>query len=277
MEIVNKTTGQTEQTSKKVVVHRNTADLLLSTVAGAMYAVSTRVEQKKDKFIHSIPFLRKLDTKLKAFNRKAERSEWGGPYKKLRDSIKNGTRTILAAQLFGIPGAIAMCAYKTGEKLYSVLKPAYEAKQKNETTSILQYIKDHKNEARFTLTSGSLSIANCIANSLGAQAVVDGIRVGKASLLALPEATHLAESIGRLVIGKGNTKEVRNDALVLGATVATYFAGDTGMPMTRGSGKPIHEKNDFDKAKLEAKQKASEVGSKPKLNDIITSLISSGR
>ncbi|MCQ2914958.1 MAG: hypothetical protein MJ247_07180 [Alphaproteobacteria bacterium] len=222
----------------KVKVHKNVFEAFVSGTASRLVHISKRIGQKKDKIIQSVPVLKKLDSKWLAYDRLMTQRH-GYVYTKIRDSIKNTARTVAAYEFFGIPGMVAMCAYKTGEKLYGIMKPAYDAVKRGESDSVLSYLKQNRNETRFTLTSGSLSIANTVAKCAGAQPVVDAIRVGKASLLAAPELKNLGESICNWAFHGGTSKEVARDAAILGITVATYFADDA--PMTRGKGKPLNE------------------------------------
>lgn len=224
---------------------RNVRTMLASVAEGA-HAVSERINQKKMDLIKSVPVIHRMYRKAVIFDYKMTK-RYGHVYTKIRDSIKNTVRTVGAAYLFGIPGVIGICAYKTGEKLNSLIKPAMAAKKAGEVDSIFDYLKTHKNESRFTLTSASLSIASAAGQATGAKSFVDAVRVGKATLLAAPEALNVAKTAARCIVGREELKELGRDAAVLGITIATYFAGNTGMPMTRGAGKPLPEKGDKDK------------------------------
>ena len=253
-------------------IHKRNLDLLMVLTARKMSAAAERIGQKTDKVIASVPLLKRITDKVKAFDTKMTEKH-GHVYTKIRDSIKNTARTVLAYQLFGIPGLVGMCAYKTGEKLYSLLKPAYEAKKNGETKSILGYFKQNKQESAFTLTSASLSIASASCTAAGVPAAVDAIRVGKASLLAYPEMKHVFKSFSRWMKGKESFKEVERDAAVLGVTIATYFAGPEGVPMTRGKGKPLVEPK---KAKSVEAEKAAKpeipAENKQKIGAIVAAL-----
>ena len=184
--------------------------------------------------MHKLPLLEKIDRKIKAFDKLMERKH-GQVYLKLRDSAKNITRTVVAAHLFGIPGVIGMCAYKTCEKTISLLEPAQKAKQKGETRGVLDYLAKNKNEANFTLTSGALSIASATCDVIGAYAAKGVIRVGKASLLITPEVKKFVQTTGKWFQGRESFVEVKRDAAVMGITFGTYFVSE--VPMTRGSKK----------------------------------------
>lgn len=256
----------------KLNVHKRNVDLLMVLTARRMTAAAERIGQKTDKVIASVPLLKRISDKAKAFDAKMTEKH-GHVYTKIRDSIKNTARTVLAYQLFGIPGLVGMCAYKTGEKMYSLLKPAYEAKKRGETKSILSYFKQNKQESAFTLTSASLSIASASCTAAGVPAAVDAIRVGKASLLAYPEMKHVFKSFNRWMKGKESFKEVERDAAVLGITVATYFAGPEGVPMTRGKGKPLVAPKKAKPAETEKSEKPDiPVEKKQKIGAIIAAL-----
>ena len=228
---------------KKLQVKKRTVTSLLARTTEKAVGFVERLKQKKEKFLTTVPVIKHIVAKVRAFDEKMTEKH-GVVYTKIRDSIKNTARTVLAAQLFGIPGVIGICAYKTGEKIHSILAPAYRAKKEGRTDSMFKYIKENKEEALFTLTSGALSIASTAAKVAGAAVVVAGVRIAKASLLAAPEAQHLIKSTANWLTRKGTFKEVRRDAAVLGITIATYFAG--GIPMTRGKGKPIVDKEGKD-------------------------------
>lgn len=252
-------------------VHKRNVDLLMVLAARKMTAAAERVGQKTDSAIQSVPVLKRISDKIKAFDTKMTEKH-GHVYTKIRDSIKNTTRTVLAYQLFGMPGLIGMCAYKTGEKVYSLLKPAYEAKKRGETKSILSYFKQNKQESAFTLTSASLSIASASCTAAGVPAAVDAIRVGKASLLAYPEMKHVVKSFNRWMKGKESFKEVERDAAVLGVTIATYFAGPEGVPMTRGKGKPLVEPKKIKPAETEKPKPEIPAENKQKIGAIVAAL-----
>ncbi len=220
--------------------------MMVASVVDRAHAVSERISQKKMELIKAVPFVHRIYRKAVAFDYVMTKRH-GHVYTKIRDSIKNTVRTVGAAKLFGIPGVIGICAYKTGEKIASLIKPAIAAKEAGEVDSIFDYLKTHRNESRFTLTSASLSIASAAGQATGAKTFVDAVRVGKATLLAAPEAVNVVKTAARCIVGREDLKELGRDAAVLGITVATYFAGNTGMPMTRGAGKPLPEKGEKDK------------------------------
>lgn len=222
------------------VKKRNVAMLAESVTEKAMGAFE-RLCQKRDKVIASVPVLNKISSKIKKFDRDMTEKH-GHVYTKLRDSAKNTIRTVAAYQLFGVPGVIGICAYKTGEKAFSLLRPACKAKAAGEVSSLLEYFQKHRNECRFTMTSAAFSIASATATAVGVKTASDVIRVGKATLLAAPELTNTLKSTKSWIQGKQSFAEVGRDAAVLGITVATYFAGPAGVPMTRGAGKPLEEK-----------------------------------
>lgn len=232
------------------VKKRNVTMLTEATTVKAMSAFE-RLRQKKNKIAASIPVLNKIDAKIKKFDQDMTEKH-GHVYTKLRDSVKNTVRTVAAYQIFGVPGVITLCAYKTGEKAFSLLRPACKAKKAGEVSSLSEYFKKNRNECRFTMTSAALSIASTAALAAGVQVVSDAVRIGKASLLAAPELKNTLKSTKDWISGKQSFKEVQRDAAVLGITIATYFAGPAGVPMTRGAGKPLEEKTP---EKIEAEQK----------------------
>lgn len=221
--------------SKKLVLHNRTLEMFMSGTARSVMNAKERIKQKKEKVIHAVPFLEKIDNRLKAFNTKME-ARYGQVYVKLRDSVKNITRTVLCAKLFGIPGIIGICAYKTCEKAMSLLEPAQKSKQNGESEGVLDYLAQNRGEAHFTMTSGALSIATAACDVAGAYAVKGALRVGKATLLIAPEIKRFVDTTDKWFRGQESFKEVRRDAAVMGITFGTYFISD--IPITRGSGKP---------------------------------------
>lgn len=221
--------------SKKLVLHNRTLEMFMSGTARSVMNAKERIKQKKEKVIHAVPFLEKIDNRFKAFNTKME-ARYGQVYVKLRDSVKNITRTVLAAKLFGIPGVIGICAYKTCEKAMSLLEPAQKSKQNGESEGVLDYLAQNRGEAHFTMTSGALSIATAACDVAGAYAVKGALRVGKATLLIAPEVKRFVDTTDKWFRGQESFKEVRRDATVMGITFGTYFISD--IPITRGSGKP---------------------------------------
>lgn len=234
-------------------VRKQHVQMAASETAEKATAVCERIRQKKNKIIASIPVINKISERIKKFDDKMTEKH-GHVYTKIRDSVKNTVRTVAAYQIFGVPGVIGLCAYKTGEKAFSLLRPACEAKKKGEVASLGEYFKKHRNECNFTMTSAALSIASTAANVAGLQMVADAVRVGKASLLAAPELKNTIKSTGDWIKGKQSFKEVRRDAAVLGITIATYFAGPAGVPMTRGEGKPLEERGQKKTEEKESKQ-----------------------
>ncbi|MBR1777466.1 MAG: hypothetical protein IJ752_02625 [Alphaproteobacteria bacterium] len=220
---------------QKLFLKKETVETFLSATAQRMMAKKERLRQKRDKFIQSVPVLDQLNKKWKTFDTKME-TKHGQVYTKIRDSAKNIARTVLAAKLFGLPGVVGMCAYKTCEKAMSLLEPAQKAKDKGETKSILDYLKKNKEEARFTTTSGAISICTAACDVLGAPLAKGAFRVGKASWLIAPEVKKLAETTGKWMRGEESFVEVKRDAAVMGITFGTYFV--SSVPMTHGSGKP---------------------------------------
>lgn len=221
--------------SKKLTLRKGTLEMFVSGTARGVMNAKERLKQKKEKVVHSIPFLEKIDRRLKAFDSKMEQ-KYGQVYVKLRDSAKNIARTVLAAKLFGIPGVIGICAYKTCEKAMSLLEPAQKAKQNGEAKGVLAYLAKNRGEAHFTMTSGALSIATAACDVAGAYIAKGAIRIGKATLLIAPEVKRFVNTTDKWFRGEESFKEVRRDAAVMGITFGTYFVSD--IPMTRGSGKP---------------------------------------
>lgn len=224
-----------KEPSKKLTLRKRTVETYVSCAVRGIMNTKARLRQKKEKFIRSVPWLNKIDRKCRAFDLRMER-KYGQVYTKLRDSTKNIARTVLAAKLFGVPGVIGMCAYKTCEKALSLLEPAQQAKQNGEISKLSEYFTQNKGEAGFTMTSGSISIAMTACDVTGNYAAKGALRVGKASLLISPEVKKLAQTTGKWFKGEESFEEVRRDAAVLGITFGTYFVSD--VPMTHGSGKP---------------------------------------
>ena len=220
---------------KGISLKRETLEAFLSSTARGVMNVKERLKQKEEKFIQSVPVLKKLSDKWRAFDKDME-TKHGQVYTKVRDSVKNITRTVLAAELFGLPGVVGMCAYKTCEKAMSLLEPAQKAKENGDADSVLDYLKENKEESRFTTVSGAISICTAACDVAGAPVVKGAFRVGKASWLIAPELKQLAETTGKWMRGEESFVEVKRDAAVMGITFGTYFI--SGVPMTHGSGKP---------------------------------------
>lgn len=222
-------------TPKKLSLHKRTLEMFAAETTVTVMGMKERLHQRKQKVLEAVPLLKKVDDRLHAFNAKMEK-RFGQFYTKLRDSARNIARTVLAAELFGIPGVVGMCAYKTCEKAMSLLEPAKKAAERGEADGIFDYLAKNKDETGFTMTSGALSIASAACDVAGAPEIKDIVRMGKASLLIAPEVKALINSTGRWIQGKETFKEVRRNAAVAGITFGTYFVSD--VPMTRGSGKP---------------------------------------
>lgn len=221
--------------SKKLALRKSTVEIFVSGTARGVVNAKERLKQKKEKVLHAVPFLEKIDRRLKAFDTKMEH-KYGQVYVKLRDSAKNIARTVLAAKLFGLPGVVGICAYKTCEKAMSLLEPAQKAKQNGEAKGVLDYLEKNKGEAHFTMTSGAISIATAACDVAGAYVAKGALRVGKATLLIAPEVKQFVNTTGKWFRGEESFKEVKRDAAVMGITFGTYFV--SSVPMTRGSGKP---------------------------------------
>lgn len=234
---------------KGMSVNRDTWEAFLSATTHGVISVKERLKQKKDKVVQAVPVLKKISDKWHAFDSRME-AKHGQVYTKIRDSAKNITRTVLAVKLFGLPGALGMCAYKTCEKTMSILEPAQKAKERGETDNILDYVKKNKEESRFTAVSGAISICSAACDVAGAPAVKGAVRVGKASWLITPEVKQLAKTIGKWMRGEESFVEVKRDAAVLGITFGTYFI--SSVPMTHGSGKP----QETDESKKEKEKRA---------------------
>ena len=249
---------------KKIPLRRKTLEAFLSSTARGVMNVKERLKQKENKIIQSVPVLKKLSDKWHAFDKKME-AKHGQVYTKIRDSVKNITRTVLAAKLFGIPGVVGMCAYKTCEKAMSLLEPAQKAKENGEANSVLDYLKENKEESRFTTVSGAISICTAACDVAGAPLVKGAFRVGKASWLIAPEVKQLAQTTNKWLRGEESFVEVKRDAAVMGITFGTYFI--SGVPMTRGSGKPEETpESKMIKAKIAEKTYTKDEG----LRNIIT-------
>lgn len=101
--------------SKKLTLRKSTLETFVSGTTRGVMNAKERLKQKKERVLHAVPFLEKIDRRLKAFDTKMER-KYGQVYVKLRDSAKNIARTVLAAKLFGLPGVVGICAYKHVKK-----------------------------------------------------------------------------------------------------------------------------------------------------------------
>ena len=143
----------------------------------------------------------------------------------------------------------------------SLLEPAQKAKEDGKTDSVLNYLKENKEESRFTTVSGAISICSAACDVAGARAVKGAVRVGKASWLIAPEVKQLAKTVGKWMRGEESFVEVKRDAAVLGITFGTYFI--SGVPMTHGSGKP-QETEEAKKEKEKRAEKEELTGEKVK-------------
>ena len=244
---------------EKIPMKKITWEAFLSSTTRRVMNMKERLRQKKDKIVQAVPLLRKIDERWKKFDSKME-AKHGQVYTKIRDSAKNITRTVLAAQLFGLPGVVGMCAYKTCEKARSVLEPAQKAKENGETKSVLEYLKKNKEEGRFTAVSGAISICTATCDVLGAPVVKGAFRVGKASWLIAPEVKQLAKTTGKWLRGEESFVEVKRDAAVMGITFGTYFI--SSVPMTHGSGKPketLESEQEKEKRAEKSKQRRDKI------------------
>ena len=115
----------------------------------------------------------------------------------------------------------------------------------------MDYLKKNKEETRFTVTSGAISICTAACDVVGAPVVRGVFRIGKASWLITPEIKNLAQTTGRWLSGKESFTEVKRDAAVMGITFGTYFI--SSVPMTRGSGKPktVENQEQVEKQKVD--------------------------
>ena len=234
---------------RKLFLKKETLEMFMSSTARNVMNVKERLAQKRHKFVQSVPFLKKQSEKWHAFDARME-AKHGQVYTKIRDSAKNITRTVLAAQ-FGLKGIVCMCAYKTCEKAMSLLEPAQKAKENGETDSVLDYLKQNKEESRFTTVSGAISICTAACDVIGAPLIKGGFRIGKASWLIRPEIKRLKETTDKWLRGEESFVEVKRDAAVMGITFGTYFVSK--VPMTRGSGKPnVPEENKIPEPQKEA-------------------------
>ncbi len=216
-------------------LRKETLEKFVSFTARSVMNMKERLRQRTEKIIQAVPLFRRLSRKWKVFDGRMEKKH-GQVYTKLRDSAKNIARTVLAAELFGLPGVVGICAYKTCEKAMSLLEPAQKAKESGETKGVLDYLKENSEETRFTVTSGAISICTAACDVVGAPLAKGVFRVGKASWLIAPEVKKLAATTEKWLRGEESFVEVKRDAAVAGITFGTFFV--SSVPMTRGSGKP---------------------------------------
>ena len=134
--------------------------------------------------------------------------------------------------MFGLPGVVGMCVYKTCESAAGFLEPAEKARQEGKVSGIFDYLKKNKEEAAVSTTNSALVVASAACEVTGAIGMGEAVRAGKASLLMGTELKALGKTFCKWVVGKASFDEVKRDAVVAGVTFATYFAGD--VPITRG-------------------------------------------
>lgn len=222
-----------KKTDKKpqFFLDKSTVERFVSVTTARSMAVKERLNQKCEKIIGAIPGLRKVRHKLKDFDKSME-EKYGNAYIKIRNSAYNISRTLLAAQMFGLPGVVGMCVYKTCESAAGFLEPAEKARQEGKVSGIFDYLKKNKEEAAVSTTNSALVVASAACEVTGAIGMGEAVRAGKASLLMGTELKALGKTFCKWVVGKASFRDVKRDAVVAGITFATYFAGD--VPITRG-------------------------------------------
>lgn len=241
---------------KKAMHHfyldKATIERFVALTTSRSMAIKERMRQKEKKIIDSIPIVRNVYHKADDFDKNME-AKHGQVYVKIRKSIRNITRTVLAAQMFGLPGVVGMCAYKVCESAAAFLEPAEKERQEGKVEGVFDYLKKNKEEAAVSTTNSALTMAATACEVVGAVGVEEMVRTGKASLLMGSELKTLGRSFFKWIRGKTTFKEVKRNAVVAGITFATYFASDA--PMTRGSAiKPDENAGDKGKAPDNAKK-----------------------
>ena len=226
-------------------VDKNTVEHFVALTTARSMAVKERLNQKGEKLIDSIPVLRTIYHKIDNWDKRMAEKH-GQVYTKIRKSVINVARTVLAAQMFGLPGIVGICTYKVCESAAAFLEPAEKARQQGKVHGIFDYLKKNKEEAAVSTTNSALTVAATACEMTGAVGVEELVRTGKASLLMGSEMKLLGKTVLKWIQGKASFKDVKRDAVVAGITFATYFASDA--PMTRGGA--IKEEDPKDKVTL---------------------------
>jgi len=212
-------------------IDKSTVENFVSLTTSRSIAVKERLRQKTEKAIDKIPLVRTIYHKLDDFDKRMTEKH-GQVYVKIRKSVKNIARTVLAAQMFGLPGIVGICTYKLCESTAAFLEPAEKARQEGKVHGIFDYLKKNKEEAAVSTTNSALTVAATACEVAGAVGVEELVRTGKASLLMGSEMKILGKTVLKWIQGKASFKDVKRDAVVAGITFATYFASDA--PITRG-------------------------------------------
>ena len=229
-------------------IDKGTVERFVAVTTGRSMAVKERLNQKCEKIIDKIPGLGKAYRKLQDFDEDMEKKH-GKVYVKIRKSVYNISRTVLAAQMFGLPGIVGICACKMCENAAGFLEPAEKARQEGKVSGIFEYLNKNKEEAAVSSTNSALTVAAAACEVAGAVGVEEAVRAGKASLLLGTELKSLGKTFGKWIRGKASFKDVKRDAVVAGITFATYFASDA--PLTRGE--PIKPEEETKSANKEDK------------------------
>ena len=212
-------------------VDKNTVEHFVALTTARSMAVKERLNQKGEKIIDSIPVLRTVYHKIDNWDKRMTEKH-GQVYTKIRKSVVNVARTVLAAQMFGLPGLVGICTYKVCESAAAFLEPAEKARQQGKVHGIFDYLKKNKEEAAVSSTNSALTVAATACEVAGAVGVEELVRTGKASLVMGSEMKLLGKTVLKWIQGKASFKDVKRDAVVAGITFATYFASDA--PITRG-------------------------------------------
>ena len=232
-------------------IDKSTVENFVSLTTSRSMAVKERLHQKTEKAIDKIPLVRTIYHKLDGFDKRMTEKH-GQVYVKIRKSVKNIARTVLAAQMFGLPGIVGICTYKLCESTAAFLEPAEKARQEGKVHGIFDYLKKNKEEAAVSTTNSALTVAATACEVAGAVGVEELVRTGKASLLMGSEMKILGKTFLKWIQGKASFKDVKRDAVVAGITFATYFASDA--PITRGGA--IKAEDPKDKVTLKDTAKA---------------------
>ncbi|MBR1777468.1 MAG: hypothetical protein IJ752_02635 [Alphaproteobacteria bacterium] len=238
--------GQEKNTETKkemqFYLDKGTVERFVAVTTARSMAMKERLNQKYEKIIDAVPGLGKVYHKVQDFDKRMEK-EHGQVYVKIRNSIYNISRTLLAAHMFGLPGVVGVCVCKTCESTAGLLEPAEKARQEGKVSGIFDFLKKNREEAAVSTTNSALTVASTACEVVGAVGVEEAVRAGKASLLMGSELKTLGKTFHKWIKGKASFKDVRRDAVVAGITFATYFADD--VPMTRGEKiKPEEETKD---------------------------------
>lgn len=247
-------------------IDKKTVEHFVAVTTARSMTVKERLNQKCEKMMNAVPGLGKVYRRVQDFDKDMEK-KYGKVYVKIRNSVYNISRTVLAAQMFGLPGVVGICVCKTCENAAGLLEPAEKARQEGKVSGIFEYLDKNKEEAAVSTTNSALIVAATACEVVGAVGVEEAVRTGKASLLIGTELKALGKTFGKWVRGKASFEDVKRDAVVAGITFATYFASDA--PLTRGEKIKPEEETKNGKRKTSSSAGQSKTGYRKQVDTLL--------